>query len=229
MEPFQYVLLFPHGNLGYHVGMTDNKGNKLSQYKYSRCLLLSEGRFHELGRLSQAWQVEMFARFEEERLRYNKRCQQGNNPNGPRVAPRDELVDQINARDRRQVQRDIEADETVQAEGAINAGKIYLPSSFTGSPRYMQTQYYNAMGLVARKGKPTYFLTFSANGLWEELKKSTKYGTKCDPSICCRIFHLKLQELLRDIRSGALFGPVTYVLYVIEMQMRGLPHAPHRH
>ncbi|XP_034236354.1 uncharacterized protein LOC117642372 [Thrips palmi] len=32
-------------------------------------------------------------------------------------------------------------------------------------------------------------------------------------------------ELLRDIRSGALFGPQAYIIYVIEMQKRGLPHA----
>ena len=47
----------------------------------------------------------------------------------------------------------------------------------------------------------------------------------CDPSTCDRIFHIKLRELLRDIRSGALFGPQAYIIYVIEMQKRGLPHA----
>ncbi|KAJ1521755.1 hypothetical protein ONE63_003390 [Megalurothrips usitatus] len=222
MEPLQYPLLYPHGTAGWHFNKLDRQGRKMTQYRYSRCLLLSHPRFYELGRLSQAWMVEMFARYEEERLRYIKRCQQGaaGNPQGQRVAPRDELQRQIGVRN------DIAGDETINGEGgAVDAGKIYLPNSFTGSPRYMKTQYHNAMGLVARKGKPTYFLTFTACGQWDELRRSTRHGTKCDPATCCRIFHIKLQELLRDIRSGALFGPTAYVVYVIEMQMRGLPHA----
>lgn len=164
---------------------------------------------------------EMFARFEEERLRYIARIQKKGAENQTRVAPRSELQDFVNPQ---QVRQDIAQDETIQGEG-VTAGKIYLPSTFTGSPRYMRTQYYNSMGLVARKGKPTFFLTFTACGQWDELRQSTRHGTKCDPATCCRIFDIKLQELLRDIRSGALFGPQAYIVHVIEMQMRGLPHA----
>ncbi|XP_034236438.1 uncharacterized protein LOC117642399 [Thrips palmi] len=224
LEPLQYPLLFPHGTLGWHINKLDNMGQKLSQYRYTRCLILSQPRFFELGRLSQSWMVEMFARFEEERLRYVTRCQkgQGGNQGGTRVAPLSELEQQLNPR---QVANDIAADETIAGEGGVTAGKIYLPASFTGSPRYMRTQYHNSMGLVARKGKPTFFLTFTACGQWDELKQSLRHGNLCDPATCCRIFHIKLQDLLRDIRSGALFGPVAYVVYVIETQMRGLPHA----
>ncbi|KAE8742021.1 hypothetical protein FOCC_FOCC012437 [Frankliniella occidentalis] len=76
MEPFQYPLLYPNGTPGWHFTRVDKKNKKLSQLNYARCLLLSEPRFTELGRLSQAWQVEMQARIEEERLQYIARCQQ---------------------------------------------------------------------------------------------------------------------------------------------------------
>ncbi|KAE8738589.1 hypothetical protein FOCC_FOCC015928 [Frankliniella occidentalis] len=230
MEPFQYPLLYPTGTPGWTFTRKDKVGRKLSQLSYARCLLLSEPRFTQLGRLSQAWQVEMHTRIEEERLQYIARAQQKNNANALRVASVDELQTSINPP--QQVMHDLNndilaevaQDEVIQGEGA-RAGKIYLPSTFTGGPRYMKQKYMNAMGLVSRKGGPTYFLTFTACGGWDEMKASSLHRQRCDPSTCARIFHIKLKELLRDIRSGALFGPKAYIIYVIEMQMRGLPHA----
>ena len=35
---------------------------------------------------------------------------------------------------------------------------------------------------------------------------------------------MNLQELLHDIRSGSIFGPIVAILYSIEFQKRGLPH-----
>ncbi|XP_054280076.1 uncharacterized protein LOC128998105 [Macrosteles quadrilineatus] len=220
MEPFQYPLLYPQGTVGWHVGRLDNKGAKLTQFKYSRCLLLSEPRFSHLGRLSQAWQVEMFARYEEEKLRYIKFTQLKNTDSALRVGPVDEI------RNAQQVLNDIAGDETVQGEGGVQAGKVYLPSSFTGGPRYMKVKYEDAMAIVSRLGSPTFFLTFTYNATWEENKKACpRGGTRSDPSTACRVFRIKLLELLRDLRSGAMFGRSVYIVYVIEMQMRGLPHA----
>ncbi|KAI5708509.1 hypothetical protein M8J77_024181 [Diaphorina citri] len=222
MEPFQYPLLYPEGNPGWYINRLDNNGRKLSQFNYARCLLLSEPRFSHFGRLSQAWQVEMFARFEEERLRFIKRVQLGG-LGGLRMGPLDELVQPGQGR---QVQGDIVHDETIQGEGGAQPGKIYLPSSFTGGPRYMKVHYENAMGLVTRKGPPTYFLTFTYSAQWEEHKAACTDGCgRVDPASACRIFKIKLQELIRDLRTGAMFGRQSYIVYVIEMQMRGLPHA----
>jgi hypothetical protein len=221
MEPFQYPLLYPQGTLGWHVGRLDNRGNKLTQYNYSRCLLLSEPRFSHIGRLSQAWQVEMFARYEEEKLRYIKFSQINSSL---RIAPLDEIIDAQG----RQVRDDIRNDETVDGEGGPQPGKVYLPSSFTGGPRYMKIHYENAMALVSRLGSPTFFLTFTYSATWEENKKACpppRCDGRSDPSTACRVFQIKLLELLRDLRSGAVFGRSVYIVYVIEMQMRGLPHA----
>jgi hypothetical protein len=35
---------------------------------------------------------------------------------------------------------------------------------------------------------------------------------------------MKLQQLLNDLRTGSIFGPVLAILYSIEFQKRGLPH-----
>jgi hypothetical protein len=90
----------------------------------------------------------------------------------------------------------------------------------------MKVHYENAMGLVTRKGPPTYFLTFTYSAQWEEHKAACTDGCgRVDPASACRIFKIKLQELIRDLRTGAMFGRQSYIVYVIEMQMRGLPHA----
>ncbi|XP_054281411.1 uncharacterized protein LOC128999079 [Macrosteles quadrilineatus] len=223
MEPLQYPLLYPQGTLGWHIGALDNEGQKLSQLKYTRCLLLSEVRFSHLGRLSQAWQVDVFARYEEEKLRFLKFCQMKNTANATRVGPLDEILD---AQPGRQVLNEINNDETIIGEGGVLPGKVYLPKSFTGGPRYMKVQYENSMALVSRLGFPTFFLTFTYSATWEENKKACPRGSgRSDPSTACRIFQIKLLELLRDLRSGAMFGRAIYIVYVIEMQMRGLPHA----
>lgn len=103
-----------------------------------------------------------------------------------RVGPLDELKG-------RKVLTDIANDETIQGEGGVQPGKIYLPNTFTGGPRYMKVHYENAMGLVSRKGRPTFFVTFIYSAQWAEHKASCING-RINPSIACRIFHIKLRS-----------------------------------
>ncbi|XP_074322086.1 uncharacterized protein LOC141659206 isoform X1 [Apium graveolens] len=44
------------------------------------------------------------------------------------------------------------------------------------------------------------------------------------PDIVSRVFRLKLEQLVTDIRSKAYFGVCNGVMYVVEFQKRGLPH-----
>ncbi|XP_019157990.1 PREDICTED: uncharacterized protein LOC109154712 [Ipomoea nil] len=45
------------------------------------------------------------------------------------------------------------------------------------------------------------------------------------PDILCRIFKMKLDCLIKEVKAGELFGHVKAVIYTIEFQKRGLPHA----
>ncbi|KAG8304753.1 hypothetical protein J6590_101785 [Homalodisca vitripennis] len=49
-------------------------------------------------------------------------------------------------------------------------------------------------------------------------------GGRSDPSTARRVFKKQLLEFLRDLRSGAMFECPSYIAYVFELQMRGLPH-----
>ena len=160
----------------------------------------------------------MYARIEGQRLFFFQNEQKkAQKPGGLRTGPMDEV--------QAAVEKEILRDETVQGEGKIVAGRIYLPHTFTGGPRYMKICYMDAMALVSRLGGPTYFLTFTACGGWEEIKKSKHPGSRHEPHLCNRVFELKRRELMRDIQSGRLFGEIAYIVWVIEFQMRGLPHA----
>ncbi|CAG9857124.1 unnamed protein product [Phyllotreta striolata] len=111
----------------------------------------------------------MYCRIEEERLSFITRCQKRIHiSNGIRTATLAEL---------KEVQNDINADETAVGEGVI-AGKVYLPYTFTGGPRYMKIKYMNAMMVVERLGTPDYFLTFTANGQWPEIKAPTHKSSR---------------------------------------------------
>lgn len=216
-ETFQYPLLYPHATAGWYINKVDNKNAKLTQNKYVRCLLLSEPRFHDFGKLSEEWLVDMYCRIEEERLRFVSNMQ---NQSSMRLAPLHELQDNVETS-----ARQIITDETVQGEGGVVPGRIYLPNTFTGGPRYMKTKYMDAIALVNRLGTPSFFLTITCNPKWIEIQQSLLPGQRPHASLCARVFSLKLAQLLKDLRSGAWFGKHMYIIYVIEFQKRGLPHA----
>ena len=77
------------------------------------------------------------------------------------------------------------------------------------------------------KGKPDLFITFTCNPRWIEIQQEllSEQTANDRPDICCRVFRLKLKELLNDLYKIEIFGCVNGRIHVIEFQKRGLPHA----
>nr|KAJ0220714.1 hypothetical protein LSAT_V11C200090600 [Lactuca sativa] len=102
-----------------------------------------------------------------------------------------------------------------QARGSIdisNVGQhVILPSSFTGGARYMMQNYLDAMSLCK----------------WfaQRFLKDTPLHPKDRPDILCRLFKIKLDAFIKDLRENEFFGKVQAVVYTIEFQKRGLPHS----
>ena len=92
------------------------------------------------------------------------------------------------------------------------AGKIIvLPSKFVGGARYMIQNYQDAMAICAWVGYPDLFITFTCNHKWPELVDFLKkHGLKPEdrPDLVSRIFKIKLNMLIKDIKKGKLFGKV---------------------
>jgi len=86
--------------------------------------------------------------------------------------------------------------------------------------------YQDAMARVCKFGKPDFFLTFTCNPKWKEIIDVLIPGqtAKDHPELVTRIFNLKFDALLKDIKDNVL-GNVIAKILVIEFQKRGLPHA----
>ncbi|GJS24178.1 DNA helicase PIF1, ATP-dependent [Tanacetum coccineum] len=79
---------------------------------------------------------------------------------------------------------------------------VILNSNFTGSQRYMMQNYLDAITLCKF------------------------YGLKSEdrPDVISRVFKIKLDCLMKELKDGHIFGRVKGVVYTIEFQKRGLPH-----
>ncbi|KAK9068593.1 hypothetical protein SSX86_012708 [Deinandra increscens subsp. villosa] len=77
-------------------------------------------------------------------------------------------------------------------------------------------------------GYPDLFITITCNPRWPEIErfcKDNKVKPEHRPGILCRMFRMKLDSLMKDIKEKSIFGKVQAVVYTIEFQKRGLPHS----
>ncbi|XP_074352330.1 uncharacterized protein LOC141691493 [Apium graveolens] len=106
---------------------------------------------------------------------------------------------------------------------------VILPSSHTGGPRYRAQNYQDAMAIYRSVGYPDLFITFTCNPKWPEINDMLGLiGQKDDRNrvdIMCRVFEIKLQQLMHYIKKEQPFGEIMACLYTIEFQKRDLPHA----
>lgn len=165
---------------------------------------------HLANRLGEQYIVDQWAKVESQRLRWMQFNQQ---------VIRAELYSSY---------RDavLAGDDSNVDLGQIGKPTI-LPATFVGSDRYMCEKYQDAMAICRRYGRPHLFVTMTCNPDWEEIKEQLKPGQDAlnRPDICCRVFKLKHQELMRDITQRHVFGKVAANVHSIEFQKRGFPHA----
>lgn len=223
----QYPILFPYGEDGYHRGMrlvadiststadpqTKKKREKMSPAQYYRFRLQQRERettrLLRGGKLLHQFIVDAYTCIEHERLAFHRFHQ-----DDLRSALYQGLADAF-------------------AKGDTNTSKVgrrvILPSSFTGGPRYMQQNYQDAMAICRAFGNPDLFLTFTCNAKWKEFQEALSMipGQKIEdrPDLLARVFKMKLDALLKYLKSQRYFGKVEAVVYTIEFQKRGLPHA----
>jgi hypothetical protein len=91
----------------------------------------------------------------------------------------------------------------------------------------MRENFHDSMAMVRKFGKPTLFITMTANANWPEIHNALlEHQSPNDrPDLICRVFHLKLKELLKEIKEKKIFGRMVSFVQVVEFQKRGLPHA----
>jgi hypothetical protein len=91
-------------------------------------------------------------------------------------------------------------------------GRVIVPASFTGGQRYHVMNYQDAMAICRVYGPPDLFVTFTCNHKWKEIVDALRFEPgqqACDRSdIVVRVFHMKVDEFIDDIREDKIFGPI---------------------
>ncbi|GJV76060.1 DNA helicase [Tanacetum coccineum] len=105
---------------------------------------------------------------------------------------------------------------------------IFEVTTYWGcGPRYMYAHYLDALTICWKLGNPQFFITFTCNVNWPEIKRfMSEYPhlTASDRAdVVCRVFEQKIQALIAFLKEERIFGDVTGVLYTVEFQKRGLP------
>ncbi|KAL3639921.1 hypothetical protein CASFOL_014889 [Castilleja foliolosa] len=90
--------------------------------------------------------------------------------------------------------------------------RVFLPSSFTGGPRYMYKHYPDALAICRVYGNPQYFITFTCNVRWPKIcrhvEKIGSTAAQNRPDIIARVFRIKVEQFLRFMKSDKTFGDI---------------------
>ena len=218
----RYVLLFPTGQLGWHTripyeesedGQSNRKRKYVTMAEFHRFYLfvrpthISSNHRFLAGSLFQEYVCETWAISEQNHLNYLRM-----NQKKLRVEVYQGLQDAVAA--------DVDIDLNELGK------RFILPSTFSGSTCNMQQHCQDALAINHYFGGGDLFITMTANPAWPEISAALLPHQKPSdrPDLEVRVFHAKLQALIKDIQNGVL-GEVAAHLYTIEFQKRGLPHA----
>jgi len=203
-DPLQYPLLFPYGSNGYHIYLKqrDGKASLTAMQFYNYKLMLRDGNYLLLARdLLNQFIVDMYAKIEAERL----------------------LFCRLN-------QKKLRAEQYCHLKDALNndhvdniGNLVILPSSHTGSPRYMAERTQDGMTYVRKYGTADLFITFTCNSKWKEITEQLKPGQTSQHrhDLIARVFKQKLKLLVKVLVRDGMFGDVLCYMCSVEWQKRG--------
>ena len=137
-------------------------------------------------------------------------------------------------------------------QGSNRGKKSILPSTFVGSPRYMEQLHFDGMAICNNAGFSDVFVTFTCNPNWNEIQRllsPMNLKVVDRPDIISRVFKIKFEQMLTDLAKQHLLGEglacelyfqfeyhillsqallmfnfLITNMYTIEFQNRGLPH-----
>ncbi|GJW27762.1 DNA helicase [Tanacetum coccineum] len=153
----QFPLLFVYGESGFYPEMKQRRGSdkRHSMNRYYMFQLHkrpgSYGLLFRGGCLFQQYLVGVYCCIEQNRLDFYRIRQ-----NDIRREYLSGVYDAICRGDR---------------EGSEIGGRIILPRTFTGGPRYIYSHYLDALAICRVIGNPQYFITFTCNVNWPEIKR----------------------------------------------------------
>lgn len=204
-DALQYPLIFVRAEDGYDINILQH--NATNPSKTVSCMQFYSYRFmirqeclnhiHYFKHLFNQYAVDMFAKIISERLNFI-----------------------------RHHQKTLRAENYIHLQDAINndsnfdpssiGQQIILPSSFTGSPRYMHEKTQDAMTYVRTFGRPDLFITFTCNPEWPEIKNELFRNQKSFDrhDIISRVFNLKVKQFTNVLlkKGSSVMLMLTYTV-----------------
>ena len=223
VDPLTYALLFPFGTPGWHDHLQHAAAHRTQHYTrltagqfYTHRLMVRDfdaALPHGAGLLLQQYILDGYCRAEAMRMAWFRQHQR---------QLRSEVHDELYA-----YVHNADVDGSDDAGTATPGVPIILPSSYAGSPRNMYQLYLDAMAIVRKCGRPAYFITFTANPQWPEIRDHLLPGQQPGdrPDLVARVFQMRLKALLQDLTQHNWLGEAVAWTWVVEFQKRGLPHA----
>ncbi|CAN1334980.1 ATP-dependent DNA helicase PIF1 [Linum perenne] len=194
-----FPLLFPHGDDGFHTNIRYDPAHVPPKTK--RQFFTQRKTLIRAGKALQHYCIDAFTTVEQNRLTYLR-----NNQKTLRSETYNELYNAF----------------TRGESDSRNLGRIILPSTFTGSVRYMKQLFLDGMAICHYFGNPDLFITFTSNAQWPEITNAFIQDVgpcgEDKPSVVVRVFRMKLLHLKDDINKQQIFGRT------VAVQNRGLPH-----
>ncbi|CAH9104649.1 unnamed protein product [Cuscuta europaea] len=98
-----------------------------------------------------------------------------------------------------------------ERDASTQGKRVVLPPTFVGGTRYMVQNYQDAMTICRWVGYPDLFLTFTCNPRWPEINtflSSRNLNPEDRPGIICRVFKMKLNDLIKYVRQSKVFGQI---------------------
>ena len=98
-----------------------------------------------------------------------------------------------------------------ETDAAAIGQRIIFPSSFTSGPRYMFNNCKDAFAICKFSRYSSFFITMTCNPELKEIKKfvrNKELNAEDKPNILCKVFKMKLDGLIRDLKEGHVFGRI---------------------
>lgn len=224
IEPATYPLLFPHGVGGWYVGShlgtpQYEDGSAMTLHDYVKYVIYQRQTvFARVPFVFQLWVLDMFSRWQEATFQYMMHQKA------------------IVAGMRLRIERYRGCDLPARRRGTKIGRPLVLPTSVPGSPANRAEAMKDASAVVAKRGRPSFFITMTCNPRWEELAQIAKefgvaeedYSPEAFAGWACRLWRQKRAEFIRALRNGALFDiPMSraqWLQAVDEFQKRYWPH-----
>ena len=193
-DAMAFPLLYPWGEPSYDMDKRTTDGDRITMTQYYRYRLMERsGQWNPFihgQRLFQKFITSTWGRIQQNTMNWYI--------NNQRKCRADSYKAISTAREKNKDLKDLGTKLNI------------LPRSYVESPRYFRSKYQNAMAILRRLGSiPDFFITFTANSNWREVKETmARHPTSfaCRDDIIARVFRAKLKQFLKDLTQSNGLG-----------------------